>query len=380
FYCWLIPPIPGIWAWSEANGQELRREFAYDDNLLLRKSPSHCGLYSLYAVAHALGDTPEIEKLIDADFLSSEMGSSPIDLQRAADMIGLHATPVAGWSLSALRSSEWPVLLNLSLSEHGDCAHWIAWLGEENGQALIYDPLSNLETVPYGLLIARWKGVAVIVGKERPGISNWIKAKVAWLSWLLFPLCAFFVLSQSWKHRHRSSLNEQSMSFMVAVSMILLTLFVWFTLDYFCNDSNSLRNSASTLAANCITSAHNREIARMADYEFDQFLRQGDGYLVDSRPEGTFELGTIQGSINIPINIPLFDFVLRVNELDRSLPVVVFCERASCEWDQIVAGRLNCVGFRDVRVYEPGIEGYLRRQEKLQRSSLSTSGFISNTK
>jgi rhodanese-related sulfurtransferase len=43
---------------------------------------------------------------------------------------------------------------------------------------------------------------------------------------------------------------------------------------------------------------------------------------------------------------------------DRDQPIVVYCAHAQCGWATNLSRRLVALGYRDIKVYEPGLVGY----------------------
>jgi hypothetical protein len=77
-----------------------------------RASDSYCGVYSLYGAAKSLGIDADLEELIDAQYISSHRGSTADDLVRAAESIGLEATPLKALGIDSLKAAQQPLILH----------------------------------------------------------------------------------------------------------------------------------------------------------------------------------------------------------------------------------------------------------------------------
>lgn len=356
--CLLLTHGVGV---SPSTAQQNPSRTAFANNVLAEFAPNHCGVYSLFAIACALNKPAALNELVTADYVSSEFGSSASDLIRAARALNLHAAAIEGWSVAALRSSGNPALLNLKISNDSKCGHWVAWLGEKDGQAIIYDPLSKLERVPLAVLFSRWNGSAVIVSDSPIGTGMIVRSMIAWFAWLLTPLTLISVMTFAHSRFQASSGVHFYKRTCIGVALILMVSVIWTALDAALNSANSIRTRESAIAVRCHGSAElPNEIALVGDNLIESLVGNSRVTLVDARPEAYFHQYSLPGAVNIPVNAPLFDFIKAISSLDPSRDVVVFCERSSCQWDQMVARRLCCCGFDNVRVYQPGIEGYLR--------------------
>lgn len=112
-------------------------------------SEPYCGLYAIYGAAEALGVDADLQDLVNGDFVSSRAGSSTSDLQRAAESLGLVATPVAGVGRHALVNATCPLLLHVSPEGvSGKYSHWLLYLGIHDSQAVVYDGSGGIRKRP----------------------------------------------------------------------------------------------------------------------------------------------------------------------------------------------------------------------------------------
>ncbi|MGH7135394.1 MAG: rhodanese-like domain-containing protein [Pirellulales bacterium] len=84
----------------------------------------------------------------------------------------------------------------------------------------------------------------------------------------------------------------------------------------------------------------------------------GGTLLVDARRERDYRLGTIDGAVNIPVTASVWEINKYLERIKRSTPIVVFCQSASCGYDETVARELVSLGFDDVTVCDEGWREY----------------------
>lgn len=92
-------------------------------------------------------------------------------------------------------------------------------------------------------------------------------------------------------------------------------------------------------------------VRTIAKEELNEKLRRNERVqVVNVLEKEHFGLGLIRGSKRIPLS----ELDRRMNELDRNVPVVVYCGSAECPLSRRAAEKLSRHGF-DVRPYEGGI-------------------------
>ncbi|MGH2794375.1 MAG: rhodanese-like domain-containing protein [Actinomycetota bacterium] len=89
---------------------------------------------------------------------------------------------------------------------------------------------------------------------------------------------------------------------------------------------------------------------RITDRNGVQALMKRGAQLVEVLPAKEFEAEHISGAINIP----LAEVPRRMNELDPTSPIIVYCEDYQCDLSPRAAVRLELLGFKDVYDYAAG--------------------------
>ncbi len=132
-----------------------------------RPSGAECGTYSLVTAIEATGLKIDRKSLILGDYISGgQNGSSVTDLCKAANDFGAWARPCRNASVSFVRHSPVPVLVHLKSDSNEDCAgHWIAFLGDSNGQAIVFDVLQEkpFREMDYAELSLAFQGDIILI-------------------------------------------------------------------------------------------------------------------------------------------------------------------------------------------------------------------------
>jgi rhodanese-related sulfurtransferase len=81
---------------------------------------------------------------------------------------------------------------------------------------------------------------------------------------------------------------------------------------------------------------------------------KADIVLIDSRPDRTFEKGSIPGAINIPDN----KFDAAKLPADKAKPLIFFCGGLICDLSEKSAHKAMKLGYTNVRVYVDGYPGW----------------------
>ncbi|ACS80155.1 rhodanese-like domain-containing protein [Maridesulfovibrio salexigens] len=101
------------------------------------------------------------------------------------------------------------------------------------------------------------------------------------------------------------------------------------------------------------------EIGEIGSADLLQDFTVGKYFFVDARSDMEFAMGHIPGALNITTSMEGDEFAAQVAQIDRNLPVIVYCDGLSCGKSLIVAKKLVEQGFKDVTVYTEGIDGWI---------------------
>lgn len=115
-----------------------------------------------------------------------------------------------------------------------------------------------------------------------------------------------------------------------------------------------------------VLNPRSKEIVEISTSAVTDAYDAGNVQMVDARSEMDFAMGHIPGAINVPSSTAEGGAVGFSGILDKSLPVIVYCDGLTCGKSLIVAKRLIELGFRDVSVYTDGIDGWLSAGRDLE--------------
>ena len=120
------------------------------------------------------------EMCIRDRYVSSDRGSTANDLTKAASDFGLHGTVLQRLDAEFLRASGEPILLRLDLSRHGEGTfHWVAFLGDNNGRALVLDAPRPAAPTSYADLLGLWTGHGIVLSREPISHQSLIARRLA---------------------------------------------------------------------------------------------------------------------------------------------------------------------------------------------------------
>lgn len=95
----------------------------------------------------------------------------------------------------------------------------------------------------------------------------------------------------------------------------------------------------------------------------EKIENQEEFVLVDVLSEDHFAEGHLPGAINIPLDTIAEE---ATEQLDRDQEIVVYCASESCQASPKAAKKLEAMGFKNVRDYEPGLKGWKESGHKVE--------------
>jgi rhodanese-related sulfurtransferase len=84
--------------------------------------------------------------------------------------------------------------------------------------------------------------------------------------------------------------------------------------------------------------------------------------LVDARRVEDFARGSLPNAVNIPVTADYPEIRDFLSEIPHETRIVVFCQSASCGYDEQIATMLSQLGFEDVSATEEGFAEFQVRQ------------------
>ncbi len=324
-------------------------EFVMDPNLGSRESGATCGVYSLWLAAKILGNDVPIEPLLSGKYVTLPYRSSATDLQVAAEQCGVCVHSVSGMSLDELRSSSSPVLLQFRYGRDlGQLNHWVVFLGDQEGKALVCDLPRQPSEMEYADLLALWSGNALVVNNKQTTLSaSFFASRLLVINHLWFLIVVVVGASCVPGVRHKLFAMDKGFSCAVAGGAIVAVALIWSVVSAFANPLSIQRNPTTIRLLACASSE-----ATSVDY-CDRALNDDD-FIVDCRVPMDFANGHIDGAVNLSIDSTITEMRSFLSAVDANRPVIVYCQSEHCGWAAAMATRLRCAGNIHAKVLSGG--------------------------
>ena len=353
FICVLLASID-----RKVLGVDVNKQKPFKPASAKRTSPDHyCGLYCVYAATKLAGQEVSFRELVKPEYVSSNKGSSLVELKRAAEDGALYAEQMEKLTSKVLKNSSYPVILHVkSDTKKKEYNHYVLFLGVQDGQAIIFDPPSQVELVPFHELATRWDGNGLIVSVIQIDLGS-----IFWPVWkqlIIYTVIAVtFVLMVNWgKQQWQTSLYRISLprffGLSIVQSMGLLLVALLGGMSYhFINNEGFLAHANTTAS---IELAHlGNFIPKINKAKVAQLLNTKTVF-VDARFEHDFEAGHLDGAINLPVNTSDENRQKLMASVAKGAHIVVYCQSDSCQFAEKVAIKLMSDGFYNVSLFRGG--------------------------
>lgn len=322
-----------------------------------RNSDALCGIYCLHAITRLYGQQADIRDWVKPAYVSTPKGSSLANLRDAARDHGLYTLMLGRLETDDLRTSPpWPLILHVNREVGGEYAHFIVYLGVEDGKARIWDPPKAITLLPLEQLAPRWDGMALAVSDSpiRPG-------SFLWSSWLRRGVmaaagCALVLsLRRLDKSRLRAgtslNLRERLLSSGGGCVGIVIVALVTAVAHHGLSQNGLLACSEATeglqqsLAAKFIPKITLGQMRRLLDHKVT---------IVDARRRRDYEAGHVTSAINIPVGTSATERKALTQSIPRNKRIVVYCQSSGCPYAGSVAVNLKTDGFSKVSIFRGG--------------------------
>jgi len=104
------------------------------------------------------------------------------------------------------------------------------------------------------------------------------------------------------------------------------------------------------------------EISKITIDRLANLVHERRAIVIDARTAERYQQGHIPGAINLPARQPLTQLPEAVQSYAVILPIVVYCESATCSDSQLIAERLRALGITKVLIFEGGWEQWEQQQ------------------
>ena len=316
----------------------------------------YCGIFAVFGALKAEGFEPQIDTLVQARYVGSELGSSIVELEAAVRDQGAHALAIEGMTSASLRSSTHPIVLHVRRPGHGTTfAHWVLFLGCEGDDALILDAPHAVERIPMTELLAHWDGIGLVVSRDPIAAVSY-----SWVGWvegalLLGVLLGGFAILKSWVLLPRSRWLLYPMRFAIAILLPVLLALAW----HLVADEGFLVNR--TAVEHVAVRYFQPKTEKITKVDVEAMVGHPDVTIVDARYPGAYRTGHLPDAVNLPIVASLSLRRQVIADIPRGNKIIVYCQSESCPWSHSIASDLALRGFRDVVVYPGGWEEWTSR-------------------
>ena len=107
------------------------------------------------------------EDFLKPAYVGSYNGSTLGELRQAVRSHGGYAEAMEQLTAASLQASSHPIILHVRRPGHNaPYAHWVLFLGVEQGKARIVDPPTAVQLIPFADLLSLWDGVGLVVSRE----------------------------------------------------------------------------------------------------------------------------------------------------------------------------------------------------------------------
>lgn len=306
-----------------------------------------CGVYAVCNSLQAMGIETSPGDFWSNEFVGSSEGSTPDELCRALHSRGVRGTVQAKLSVADLYIAGCPVIANVrAVPEASNYSHWVCVVARSDGLWMADGPGSAVK-IPEAEFLAVWSGIGILVDKGPSG-TLFLRISRVICTCAVLGLAALLI----------SSLLKSGMSSLAVFFRLLLASLILSCLSsvVFLGASVPTRD-AGALALAPYSDEFEVSTKGLIESVSGRFA-EGEGLLVDARYEDDFELGSIPGAINVPVSASFPEVKEFLSSVSRDVPILVFCQSATCSYDQRVANMLVKLRFSEVSVADVGVSEY----------------------
>ncbi len=291
---------------------------------------NYCGVYCVYGACRVLGVPVKFPELLRSRYVGSVKGSTFAELSHAIHDHSLDATLVRRLDISALDHCRWPVILHVrSEVEESTPNHFILYLGEEDGGALIMDPPTAPDIVSFRRIAALWDGKGIIVS-DKPisafALFGYSYFQFAALAIVLMSLAV--ILRLTVRVGRRVGMRSQYLGWTLTQAVAILTLAVLVgTVANVIGRGGLLAPSRQSRELQRIYSG---QMVHRAGFAMANAMVRAGVPVIDARFASDYDRGHIPGAINIPPGTAPQSRRQLLRGANVAGRVMVYCEDSGC--------------------------------------------------
>lgn len=331
-----------------------------ETDILRSSSKTLCGLYSMYSAARVLGLDPKASDILNLDYVSSDKGSTLEDLCKVAEKQGLYTSVYRNIAVRSLKCIREPVILSVA-SEPGsfDYDHYILLLRAKGNSFAVWDPPSSPKWIEASELTLKWSGIGLVVSTHPVSkytfLSVCLTTIAPWVTGTIVGIFALILASRLLKRRaaHRSLTEITVQSTSAEVACILgMTLFFGALVNSV--QADGLMRNAQVVRA---IQGHNAVnlVPRLSAKDLETAMKQ-HVVLVDARWKQDYEMGHLQGAINIEPDSSTEKIAEALSNISRGQPIIVYCQSVQCPYAKEMIVSLFKQGYTALSYFPGGYE------------------------
>jgi rhodanese-related sulfurtransferase len=307
----------------------------------------------------ALGADVSFASLVRADYVSTKDGSKLEDLIKAARSYGLQVKPVDRMTCAMLRQVDCPAILHYKRSIKSiGYDHWVLFMGTDSVGARLADGGKSILIVPYDELSARWDGVALLISNQPIRLTSvFAIAVIQYAAGVAAVLLGFALLSWLSQRLYWPRLffwqrmtGEAACLLLFAVTVaIMLRLFPGTSLLGFGPAVASIEDSHF---ADFLPTIRAADVARMST--------STDVTIVDTRAPIDYDQAHIPGAINVAPTWNRRHIEEAIANAPKTNTLVLYAQSNGCDYAQLIAKRLNILGYQKLLLFRDGWIGWLK--------------------
>jgi rhodanese-related sulfurtransferase len=320
-------------------------------------SHPHCGVYCLYTIMKLAGQQVDFLDLVKPEYIGSSKGSSFAELKKAAEDHKMHAEAVGKMTGSELRGCPYPVILHVKFdSKSKKYDHFELFLGEEEGKAKLFDPPLLPRLVPFHELASRWNGKGLVVSATP--IDTGVIFAGARIRFMIYAALIAITVLAIRRVRQRLLSSTAKINWHVrlgysaaqTIGLLVLTFLLGMTYN-FVNEEGLLSQINSTTS---IQQAHySNFIPKVTKGKIEELL-DTDAVFVDARLARDFEVGHLQGAINVPVDSNDTKRRQIMAYIDKNSRIILYCQSDRCRFAEEVALKLLTEGYSNLSIFKGG--------------------------
>ncbi len=359
--CLMSLPLFSHWA----KGQDPSSPFIPIGNAIIDnfKLGPNCGVYCAMAALRALGLEAPYGVLVSPQYVSSLEGSSMADLILAVKDHGAFPLPLRGLTPSGLVALETPCILHVRRDGTTEAhAHWVLFLGMEDGKAKLFNPPHGEELLPLAELLYLWDGQGIAVFAQKPSQTISWKVKIVqildsvqMLALAFLGICLGFL---PWPQRLPLSTYSGFGLRLGLVTLLCLLLQLPF--------SQASLQDRWKLYASISLAREKQSFDSISAMELQNRLNDPQMVLVDARIASNFQVAHLPGAYSLPIDCGPGMVRTVANQIGNKT-IVVYCQSDGCDWSEVIAKSLSLRGVGPIHIYRGGIEEWTTLQLPLVR-------------